>query len=85
MHDDMSDLAPALLMTVIIAIGYSVIQQPWHAWTKYLVVLLATMGVCAVLYETCVRRTRPTRALFGMKTASPAPASVCAEKVRCAP
>jgi peptidoglycan/LPS O-acetylase OafA/YrhL len=74
-----------LHQTVIIAIGYSVIQQPWHAWTKYLVVLLATMGVCAVLYETCVRRTRPTRALFGMKTASPAPADVCAEKLRCAP
>jgi glucan biosynthesis protein C len=75
-----------LHQTVIIAIAYYIIQQPWSAWTKYLVVLLTTMAVCAVLYEVGVRRMRPTRTLFGMKTGTQdAKGTVCAEKVRCAP
>ena len=40
-----------LHQTVIIAIGYWIIQQPWNAWTKYAVVVLGTMAICVVLYE----------------------------------
>jgi glucan biosynthesis protein C len=60
-----------LHQTVIIAIGYWVIQQPWNAWTKYAVVLLGTMAICVVLYEG-IRRFSLTRVLFGMKAASTA-------------
>ena len=55
-----------LHQTVIIAIGYWVIQQPWNAWTKYALVLLGTMAICVALYEG-IRRFSLTRLLFGMK------------------
>jgi Uncharacterized protein conserved in bacteria len=67
-----------LHQTVIVAIGYWIIQQPWNAWTKYAVVLLGTMAICVVLYEG-IRRVPLTRLLFGMKafrktaTAGPRP------------
>ena len=65
-----------LHQTVIIAIGYWVIQQPWNAWTKYAVVLLGTLAICVALYEG-IRRFNLTRVLFGMKgagkVASPKP------------
>jgi glucans biosynthesis protein C len=57
-----------LHQTVIIAIGYWVIQQPWNPWTKYAAVLLGTMAICVVLYEG-IRRFNLTRLLFGMKGA----------------
>jgi glucans biosynthesis protein C len=55
-----------LHQTVIIAIGYWVIQQPWTAWTKFAVVVLATIAICVALYEG-IRRFSLTRLLFGMK------------------
>jgi peptidoglycan/LPS O-acetylase OafA/YrhL len=55
-----------LHQTVIVAIGYWIIQQPWNAWTKYAVVLFGTMAICVVLYEG-IRRPPLTRLLFGMK------------------
>jgi len=67
-----------LHQTVIVAIGYWIIQQPWNAWTKYAVVLLGTMAICVALYEG-IRRVPLTRLLFGMKalrktpTADPRP------------
>ena len=57
-----------LHQTVIIAIGYWIIQQPWHAWTKFAVVVLGTMAICVALYEG-IRRFDATRILFGMKAA----------------
>jgi peptidoglycan/LPS O-acetylase OafA/YrhL len=62
-----------LHQTVIIVIGYWIIQQPWNAWTKYAVVLLATMAICVVLYEG-IRRVPLTRLLFGMKGLRKTPA-----------
>jgi peptidoglycan/LPS O-acetylase OafA/YrhL len=55
-----------LHQTVIVVIGYWIIQQPWNAWTKYAVVLLGTMAICGVLYEG-IRRLPLTRVLFGMR------------------
>jgi glucan biosynthesis protein C len=55
-----------LHQTVIIAIGYWVIQQPWHAWTKFAVVVLGTLAICVALYEG-IRRFSLTRLLFGLK------------------
>lgn len=57
-----------LHQTVIIALGYWVIQQPWSAWTKFALVVLGTIAICVALYEG-IRRFSLTRLLFGMKAA----------------
>jgi peptidoglycan/LPS O-acetylase OafA/YrhL len=57
-----------LHQTVIIVIAYSVIQQPWQPWTKYWVVLGATLVTCVVLYEFLLRRFAVLRIAFGIKT-----------------
>lgn len=56
-----------LHQTVIIMIAFKVIQQPWSPWTKYWVVLGATLVTCALLYEFVLRRFAITRAAFGIK------------------
>jgi len=66
-----------LHQTVIIAIGYWIIQQPWNAWTKYAVVLLGTMAICVGLYEG-IRRFQLTRVLFGMKALRKSPSRAAA-------
>jgi peptidoglycan/LPS O-acetylase OafA/YrhL len=58
-----------LHQSVIIAIGYYVIQQPWGSWEKYAVVLVATMISCALLYEYAIKRVNVLRMMFGMKQA----------------
>lgn len=65
-----------LHQTVIVAIGYYVIRQPWAPWTKYWLVLGATMLVCVAAYECCIRRVAPLRFAFGMKPGRAAPTSV---------
>lgn len=56
-----------LHQTVIVAIGYYVIQAPWAPWTKYFVILALSMAACLVLYEGYVRRFAVLRLVFGMK------------------
>lgn len=56
-----------LHQTVIVAIGYYVIQTSWQPWVKYWAVLLATLISCGALYELVVRRFGVTRLIFGMK------------------
>ncbi len=53
--------------TVIVAIGYFVIQETWAPWMKYWVVLAGTMMSCALIYELGIRRYSVLRTLFGMK------------------
>jgi len=57
-----------LHQTVIIVIAYFVIRQPWAAWTKYWVVLGATLLVCVLLYEYLLRRVAFLRLAFGIKS-----------------
>jgi peptidoglycan/LPS O-acetylase OafA/YrhL len=57
-----------LHQTVIILIAWYVIREPWTPWTKYGVVLLATLAACVLLYEG-IRRVAALRFLFGMKPA----------------
>jgi peptidoglycan/LPS O-acetylase OafA/YrhL len=57
-----------LHQTVIVAIGYYVIQATWAPGTKYWVVLTATLLVCVVAYEFAVRRFALLRFIFGMKS-----------------
>ena len=56
-----------LHQTVIVVIGYYVIQCSWTPWMKYFVILVLSMSACFVLYEGCVRRFSSLRLLFGMK------------------
>jgi peptidoglycan/LPS O-acetylase OafA/YrhL len=57
-----------LHQTVIIAIAYFVIRQPWSPWAKYWVVLVATLAISVALYEFLLRRFAITRLIFGIKT-----------------
>jgi glucan biosynthesis protein C len=57
-----------LHQTVIIVIAYFVIRQPWAAWTKYGVVLGATLLVCVLMYEYLLRRVAFLRLAFGIKS-----------------
>jgi glucans biosynthesis protein C len=57
-----------LHQTVIIVVAAFVIQQPWSPWSKYGLVLVATIVVCVLLYEM-IRRFEVSRFLFGMKPA----------------
>jgi glucan biosynthesis protein C len=56
-----------LHQTVIIVIAYTVIQQPWRPWTKYWVVLGATLVACVLIYEFVLRRVAVLRVAFGIK------------------
>jgi glucan biosynthesis protein C len=56
-----------LHQTVIIAIGYFVIQEAWAPWVKYWIVLSGTLVSCILIYELCIRRFALSRILFGMK------------------
>ena len=56
-----------LHQTVIIVIACFVIRQPWQPWTKYGVVLVATLLICVALYEFLLRRFAPLRVAFGIK------------------
>ena len=57
-----------LHQTVIIVIAYFVIRQPWAPWTKYWLVLGATLLVCVLMYEYLLRRVPWLRLAFGIKT-----------------
>jgi peptidoglycan/LPS O-acetylase OafA/YrhL len=56
-----------LHQTIIVAIGYYVIQASWSPSVKYWTVLVATLVSCVLLYEFVVRRFGVTRSIFGMK------------------
>jgi glucans biosynthesis protein C len=56
-----------LHQTLIVAIGYYVIQASWSPGVKYWCVLAATLVSCGLLYEFVVRRFAITRLIFGMK------------------
>jgi peptidoglycan/LPS O-acetylase OafA/YrhL len=68
-----------LHQTVIIGIAYFVVPKPWSPWSKYWLVLGATLVICVLLYEGALRRLALLRLLFGIKTREPrlpAPASL---------
>lgn len=59
-----------LHQTVIIVIGYFVIQLGWTPWVKYWIVFSGTLVSCVLLYELGIRRFTLLRILFGMKRAA---------------
>jgi peptidoglycan/LPS O-acetylase OafA/YrhL len=56
-----------LHQTVIIALAYFVVPQPWSPGSKYWLVLGATLAICVLLYEGVLRRFALLRVLFGIK------------------
>ncbi len=53
--------------TVLLSIGYFVVQWPIPDWVKYLVIAPTSFGIIMALYEFAVRRVNVLRFLFGMK------------------
>jgi hypothetical protein len=51
----------------IVLIGYFVVQWQVNAFVKYVVIVLGALVTTLLLYDIAVRRTWPTRFLFGMK------------------
>jgi glucans biosynthesis protein C len=59
-----------LHQTVIVVIGFYVVQWDVGTLVKYLVISFTALAVTLLLYDLGVRRTAVTRLLFGMKPAS---------------
>jgi glucans biosynthesis protein C len=59
-----------LRQTVIVVIGFYVVQWEVPTLVKYLVISFTALVVTLALYDVAVRRTAVTRVLFGMKPAS---------------
>jgi len=57
-----------LHQTVIVLLGFYVVDWSIHATLQYLIICTASLGAILAIYDFAVRRTRPTRFLFGMKT-----------------
>lgn len=60
-----------LHQTVIVAVAYAVVGWNVGVAPKYAAVMIGSLGLTLALYELCVRRWRPTRFLFGMRTRRP--------------
>ncbi len=56
-----------LHQTVIVMIGYFVVQMTAGITVKYVLIAVASLAVTTLLYDLLVRRTNLTRILFGMK------------------
>jgi glucans biosynthesis protein C len=60
-----------LHQTIIVTLGYWVIQWDAGVAAKYFLIVLATLAISLAVYEI-VRRINVTRFLFGIKTKKPA-------------
>ncbi|MFM8740790.1 MAG: hypothetical protein ACKOC0_11385 [Cytophagales bacterium] len=56
-----------LHQTVIIAIGYYIVQLPWSIADKYGAICLLTLLSCLLIYFVLIRPFKATRFLLGMK------------------
>jgi glucans biosynthesis protein C len=60
-----------LHQTVIVAVAYLLVGWNLPVWGKFLALCLTAFAVTLLLYEVVVRRTAPTRFLFGMRPRRP--------------
>jgi hypothetical protein len=51
---------------LFVATGFYVEQWPVNALLKYVVIVLSALITILVVYDIAVRRTPPTRLLFGL-------------------
>ncbi|MGW4867714.1 acyltransferase family protein [Streptomyces chartreusis] len=56
---------------VVVALAYGVVGWSAPIVVEYAVIVAGSLAVVLVLYEAVVRRTRPTRSLFGMRAGPP--------------
>ena len=56
-----------LHQTVIVLLGFYVVEWSISATVKYLTISLISLAIILGIYDLAVRRTKPTRFLFGMK------------------
>ena len=56
-----------LHQTVIVVLGYYVLKMSVSVGVKYLIITTAALCSTLLIYDIFVRRTNPTRFLFGMK------------------
>ena len=56
-----------LHQTVIVAFGFYVVRLHASGLLKFLIISLASLATTLLLYELLIRRTAPTRFLFGMR------------------
>ena len=56
-----------LHQTVIVIIGYYVVQWNTGILIKYVTILVGAIVVSTIVYELLVKRTNVTRFLFGMR------------------
>ena len=70
-----------LHQTVIVALGFLIVQLPWGVAPKYLLLMAASLATTFAIYEAGIRHWNPMRFLFGMKprTKPRPPATVAAE------
>ncbi|MBN1572165.1 MAG: acyltransferase [Deltaproteobacteria bacterium] len=54
-------------MLVVVAFGYFVVKTGLGVTTKYLIITGVSLILTTLLYDICVKRTRMTRFLFGMR------------------
>lgn len=59
-----------LHQTIIVLIGYGLMQLRWPAWAEASTVLAVTIGGCVLLHEFCIRRIGWLRPWFGLKPAA---------------
>jgi glucans biosynthesis protein C len=70
-----------LHQSVMMVLGYFIIQQPWGILPKFILVALITFGGSILIYEICIKRFNVMRVLFGMKIKPKKEASVSVELV----
>ena len=56
-----------LHQTVIIVLGYYLIEAPWSIWSKFLLISFGTFGVCYIIIRFLIMRVNFLRVLFGMR------------------
>ena len=55
-----------LHQTVIIVLGYYVIDWGFSAISEYLIISIGTFAICGILYETVIKNVNILRLLFGL-------------------
>lgn len=56
-----------LHQTVIVIIGFFVVPWQINLYIKFLIISLSSLVGTLIIYDICIKRTRVTRFLFGMK------------------
>jgi glucan biosynthesis protein C len=55
-------------ITVVVIIGFFVVQWNIGIWAKYLLVVVISFAVIVLIYEFIIKRVNAIRFLFGMRT-----------------